>query len=161
MASPALAFCLMTLPRPGTARSSAPNRLLRSCDFTPGATRSSVACGTPSSSIFSMPSAGITFSMPATVICNSPSIRPLALRPQRPRRNRDQVALLDPRPHDLNMAAGGLDLAKALRPRLWRKILQPAQLGLHVGVERCGQQRMHLLDGAARYLQHGLDDRMI
>src|SRR5437867_11066137 len=46
-ATPILAFCLTTLPRPGIARSSAPNRLLTSDVLTPGATRSSVACGTP------------------------------------------------------------------------------------------------------------------
>ena len=41
--------------------------------------------------------------------------------------DRDEIALLDPRLHDLDMAAGGLDFAKPLRPGLWRKILQAAQ----------------------------------
>ena len=148
-ATPTLAFCLTTLPRPGIARSSAPNRLLRSCVLTPGATRSSVACGTPSSSIFSMPSAGITFSMPATVICNSPSRRPLRGEAERAGGDRDQIALRNPRLHDLDMAAGGLHLAKPLRPGFWREILQAAQQRPHVGIERLRQQRMHLLHAAA------------
>src|SRR5882757_67537 len=80
---------------------------------------------------------------------------------QRSRGNRDHVALLDPRPYDFDMAARGLDFAETLRPRLWREILQPAQLGLDVGIERRRQQRMHLLDGAAGDLQHGFDHRMI
>ena len=54
----------------------------------------------------------------------------LALRveAERARGDRDQIALLNARLHDLDMAAGGLDLAKPLRPGLWREILQAAEL---------------------------------
>src|ERR1700738_4666044 len=43
--------------------------------------------------------------------------------------DRDQVALLNPRLHDLDMAAGGLDLEEPFGPGFWRKILPPAQRG--------------------------------
>src|SRR3569623_1698008 len=56
-------------------------RAIRRGGVAPGATRASVACGTPSSSISSMPSAGSTRSSPATVICSSPSRRPFGDRP--------------------------------------------------------------------------------
>ena len=65
--------------------------------------------------------------MPATVICNSPSRRPLALRPSVPAATATRSPCCDPRLHDLDMAAGGLDFAKPFRPGLWRKILQAAQ----------------------------------
>jgi len=83
-----------------------------------------------------MPSAGITFSIPATVICNSPLDPAVPVEAQRTAGNGDQIALLNPRPHDLDMAARGLHLPESFRPRLWRKILQAAQLRLHVGIER-------------------------
>src|SRR5262249_21200641 len=45
---------------------------------------------------------------------------------ERARGNCDEIALLDARLHDLDMAAGRLDFAEAHRPWLWREILQPA-----------------------------------
>ena len=50
----------------------------------------------------------------------------LGIEAERAGGDRDQIALLNPRLHDLDMAAGGLDFAKPLRPRLWREILQAA-----------------------------------
>src|SRR4029079_1622912 len=86
---------------------------------------------------------------------------PLGVEGQRPRGHRAQVALLNPRPHDLNMAAGRLQLPEAFGPRFWRKIRQAGQLGIDVGVERLSEQRVHLLDVAAGYPQHGFDHGMI
>ncbi|MFK4717978.1 hypothetical protein ABIF56_008680 [Bradyrhizobium elkanii] len=65
--------------------------------------------------------------------------------------------LFDPRLLDLDAAAGRLDLAEAIRPGFWREILQAVEPRMDVGVERLGQQRMHVLQGAAGNLQHGLD----
>ena len=59
------------------------------------------------------------------------------------------------------MAAGGLDLAEALRPRLWREVGQSGDLRPRIGFERLGEQRMNALDAALRDLQHGLDHGMI
>ena len=75
--------------------------------------------------------------------------------------DRDQIALRNPRLHDLDMAARGLDFAKPLRPWLWRKILQAREQRAHVGIERLGKQRMQLLQTAAGNLQRRLDHRMI
>ena len=59
------------------------------------------------------------------------------------------------------MTAGGLDLAEALRPRLWREVGEPGDLRARVGFERLGEQRMNALDAALRDLKHGLDHGMI
>ena len=59
------------------------------------------------------------------------------------------------------MAARRLDFPEAFRPGLWREILQPAQPGLNVDIERRCQHWVHFLHAAARYLQHRFNDRMI
>ena len=139
------------------ARSSAPSRLLTSEVLTPGATRSSVDCGTPSSSIFSMPSAGITFSMPATVICNSPSRRPPALRPRVPAATairspcwiRDCTISTRPPAAWISRNRSGQGFGvKSFRP------LSSVRTSASNG---CRQQRMQLLHAALLDLQHGLD----
>ena len=143
------------------ARSSAPNRLLRSWVLTPGATRSSVACGTPSSSIFSMPSAGITFSMPATVICNSPSRRPLAVRPSVPAATatRSPCAIRDCTISTCPPAA--CNSRNRSGQGFGEKSFNPLSSVRTSASNGCAKQRMHLLHAAALDLQHGLDHGMI
>ena len=45
------------------------------------------------------------FSIPATVICNSPSETALRIQREGARGNRNQIVLLNTRLHDLDMAA--------------------------------------------------------
>ena len=56
--------------------------------------------------------------------------------------DRDRFALLHARVANVDAAAGRLQLAKARRPRLGREILQTAQVGGDVGIDRLQRGRM-------------------
>ena len=75
--------------------------------------------------------------------------------------DRDQFALCNPRLHDLDMSARGLDFAKPLRPGFRRKILQAAEPRPHIAIEGLGEQRMHFLHAACLDFQYGFDHGMI
>ena len=104
-----------------------------------------------------MPSAGITFSMPATVICNSPSRRPLAVRPSVPAATatRSPCAIRDctistwPPAAWISRNRSGQGFGE--------KSFNPLSSVRTSASNGCGQQRMHLLHAAAFDLQHGLD----
>jgi hypothetical protein len=59
------------------------------------------------------------------------------------------------------MAARRLDFPEPFRPGFWLEILQAAQPGFNIDIERRSQQRVHFLHAAARYLQHGFNDGII
>ena len=126
-ATPTLAFCLTTLPRPGMARSSAPNSLLMSCVFTPGATpiqrllRHAFVEHLVEAERRNRPS---RFPPPSSAIRRRGGHS--ALRPSVPEATAISSPCCNPRLHDFDMAARGLNFAKPLRPWLWRKILQAA-----------------------------------
>src|SRR6201999_4307858 len=120
-ATPALAFCLTTLARPGMARADALDAGDRHLQFAFETARGAQA--------------------------------------QRARGARDQIALLDTRLRDLDMAPGGLELAKAHRPRFRCQILQPAHQRVHIGVEGIGKQRMQAADRALVDLHDAFDHR--
>ncbi|MGY3123200.1 hypothetical protein ACVWXQ_007137 [Bradyrhizobium sp. S3.14.4] len=108
-----------------------------------------------------MPSAGITRSRPGHGHLQFAVESAIGREAERAGRNRDHLALLDARLHDLDVTAGGLDLAEALRPRLWGEVGEARDLRTRVRLERLGEQGMNALDAALRDVQHGLDHRMI
>ena len=97
----------------------------------------------PSSGIFSRPSAGMTFSMPATVICSSPSRRPFAVRPRVPAATTTSSPCCDARLHDFDLAAGGRGVRETVRARVLARNPAAGQLRADVGIEGRGQQRMY------------------
>ena len=141
-------FCRATLPRPGATRSS----LL--------AARSTgvlAACGERPSS----PSAGSRSARLATVSRNWPSRRPRRRKAERAIRRGDGLALLHPRLGDFDASAGRLDLAEAIRPRLRREILEPAQHRRDVGVERPLRHRMQRRRRRRHELERDLNHRIV
>ena len=108
-----------------------------------------------------MPSAAITFSRPATVICNSPSRRPSALRPSEPAATairspcwiRDCTISTWPPAAWISRNRCGQGFGE--------KSFRPLSIVRTSASNGCGQQRMHFLHAAALDLQHGFDHRMI
>jgi len=130
--------------------------------LTPGATRSSVACGHAfiehlfnterRNHFLDTRNRHLQFAIETAI----------GGKTQRARGDRDQIALLNPGLHDLDMAAGGLDFhgtaaARVLAKNPAARSASCARRRRTAGVE----QRMQPLHAAARDLQHGLDHGMI
>ena len=127
-ATPTLAFCLTTLPRPGIALSSAPNRLLRSCVL--NARRDAIERRLRHAFLQHL------FQTQRRNHFLDPCYRHLqfavdpaiGIEAQFSRGNRDQFTLLNARPHDLDIAAGSLDFADLFGDGFGEKSFSPESL---------------------------------